>query len=208
MFKITNEPTNWRYLGIVALFGIAAAGLIVYSFKKYEIAEPVIMKKEIKPVYLSLSADKASINLNELVKVTVLLDSLSEKNVGTDVILNYDPEFLEIQPVSSAVKTKKQIKDEVLEPKNYLDTTASFFNIFPYLRVNNLVGSIIFSALANPSEEVSGKGSVATLIFKAIKKGNVKIDISFKSGSSVDSNVAYMGRDILTGVSGVELNIK
>ncbi len=92
--------------------------------------------------------------------------------VGLDVFLEYDPTYLKIEE-----KNKNQKTDAL----KYLDTKFSEFDIFPYFKIDEENGSIIFLAFMKPLKGFVGANSkVAEITFKALKKGNTEIKFKFK----------------------------
>lgn len=163
------------------------------------------VKPEAESVIVSLSADKTEYNLNELVNVDILLALADKKTPGIDIAIKYDPKFLELQKTAGgALQTSGKVSD----PKQILKTTNSSFDTFPYLKVNILDGLIFFSTLAQPKKNVIGEASVASIIFKAVKKSNTKIELVFDKSLNQDTGVFYMGKDILDKVIDIEIIVK
>ena len=170
-----------------------------------KISENEAQKPEPKSVIIKLSADKIEYNLNELVNVDILLALADKKTPGVDVLVKYDPKSLELQKTAGgALQTNGVVSD----PKQILKTSKSSFDTFPYLKVNILDGSIFFSALAQPKKDVIGEANVASIVFKAVKKGSTKISLVFDKNLNQDTGVFYLGEDILDKVIDAEIVIK
>ena len=146
-----------------------------------------------KPVSLALLTQKKEFRIGEAIKVWVVLESSTKRTTGVDVILRYEPTSLELSS---------------LEGKGKLDTSSSRFSSFPYFKHDAPKGMLIFSALAEPRQELSGQLEVGILTFKALKKGAGAIRFDFERGSHTDSNVAYLGKDILAKVYDAKFEIR
>lgn len=169
--------------------------------------QPIVeaVKPESELVIASLSADKKAYSLNELVNIGVLLNLADKKTPGVDILIKYDPKSLELQKtIDGALKTSGVVSD----PKQVLKISASSFDTFPYLKANILDGSIFFSALAQPKKDVIEKVNIASINFKAIKKGSTKISLVFDKSLNQDTGVFYLGKDILDKVTDVEIVVK
>lgn len=200
-------------IGAVIVVILAIGGYLFFIKFKQPAKAPVLNLKEaareeitIKPVSLVLNSDKKEAKVGDLIKVMVNLDLAGQKTNGVDIVIKYDPQLIKIEPINP--KAKKISIDGRVEPKDYLDVSSSSFNIFPYLKIDNLSNLVSFSALADPQKEISGEGNVVVLMFKAVKKGTANIEIVFQKDANSDSNVAYGGKDILGKVFGVNIDIK
>lgn len=163
------------------------------------------VKPESELVKVFLSADKKAYSLNELVNIGVLLNLADKKTPGVDILIKYDPKSLELQKtINGALKTSGVVSD----PKQVLKISDSSFDTFPYLKANILDGSIFFSALAQPKKDVIEEANIASINFKAIKKGSTKISLVFDKSLNQDTGVFYLGKDILDKVSDVEIVVK
>lgn len=219
IIKITKGETNWFYLVLVFLSGIGSVSFIyiLLLFSTMDVEEifqsPLIFSKT-APVTLSLQTPKTEYNLNELIEVNILVDSGKRKTAGVDVVLTYNPQILELQsknPVADkpSKKEKTNIKKQPTQnPQDFLNMEFSSFDIFPYIKTDTVNGKIYLSALVKPLKDVSGKGIIGSLMFKAKTNGRTQINFDFQKGSTNDSNVAFLGKDILNKVYGVDITIK
>jgi len=148
-----------------------------------------------KLAILSLDSFKVNYQLGETLPLIINLDSKGLMVDGVDVLITYDPSYLEPQ---------------FLTDKNPLDTTESVFAVFPLVKVDEAIGQIKFSALSSPAQSFTGKGQVAKLQFKTIRQGETFLKIKFKPGLTNDSNVALAGkgRDVLGKVKGLKIFIQ
>lgn len=227
--KKSGFVNNWVIIAALIIIAVIG-GLIYYNYyfknivpgslndSQTSVNPPIVQNNEIvsvqpletvKPeaesVMVLLSADKKEYNLNELVNIGVLLNLADKKTPGVDILIKYDPKFLELQKTAGgALQTSGKVSD----PKQILKTTNSSFDTFPYLKADVLSGSIFFSALAQPKKDVIEEANIASIIFKAVKKGNTKIELVFDKSLNQNSGVFYMGKDILDKAAGAEIVIK
>lgn len=213
--KESHKSTNWPQVFLILIFIVALVYLLSILFP-----DIIIKKPKYKPVSLYLVTNGKEFLVNDLIEVDVYLDNYNKKSSGVDLVLHYDPSYLELRPLKrneltgtvitgNAILDLSQNKREVrLEPHSYLNTQASSFELFPFLKVDTLNGLIYFSALAKPLVGVEGRTSVASLLFTAKRKGSTRIDIVFEKGSNTDSNVAHLGKDILEEVQCSDIVIR
>lgn len=203
-----KASTNWFFLLLVFLAGIGSATLIYFTFLAFnfdieELINEVSLKS--RPASFALVASQQEFKLNDLIEVNILLNTGKRTTTGIDIALKYDPEILELQPKNPKIKI---LKNGVINPNDFINTEFSSFDIFPYFKLNNLTGSIFFSALAKPLREVWNQGVVGALTFKALKQGEASINLIFEKGAGNDSNIAYRGKDILAKVYDLNLKIR
>ena len=227
--KISGFVNNWVIIAALIIIAVIG-GLIYYNYYfKNAVSDPLsenqasvnppvvqngeiiqeqsseIVKPESELVVVSLSTDKKEFSLNELVNINILLNLADKKTPGIDVLIKYDPKALELQKIAGgALQTSGVVSDL----KQVLKTSGSSFDTFPYLKTNILDGSIFFSALAQPKKDVIGEANVASIIFKAIKKGNTKVSLIFEKSLNQDTGVFYVGKDILDKIVDAEIVIK
>ncbi|MEK7146759.1 MAG: cohesin domain-containing protein [Patescibacteria group bacterium] len=208
----TRYLTNWFYIILVFLAGLGSASLISFVFLAFNLDQEELamsVYSNHRPVSLALITAKKEYSLNDLIEVSILLNTGKRKTAGVDIVLKYDPQFLELQSQNSnAAQVKSVKKERNVNPKEFLSTEFSSFDIFPYMKLDSLNGNFFFSALAKPLREVNGQGAVAVLNFKAVKQGETAIKLVFEKGSARDSNVAYLGKDVLAKVYDLQLKIQ
>lgn len=146
------------------------------------------LNKETAKVRLSLVASSSSYSLNDDIPVKVIVDTLDNKISGVDVVLKYNPQYLNFLKI---------------------DTLESAFSIFPTPSIYSNEGKIVFSALVSPQEDFQGKGEVVTILFRPIKEGKTEILFDFEKGPSLESNIALsgQGKDILEEINSLILTI-
>lgn len=127
---------------------------------------------------LSFSPASQSVTLNNNFNISVILNTGGSDTDGADVIVNYDGNRLQI--VSATL-------GDLYANKLVVDTSTN--------------GKITLRATTTADQSYNGTGTFATLSFKAIAEGTANVYFDFTSGSTTDSNVAYLGDDLLGSVS-------
>jgi peptidoglycan hydrolase-like protein with peptidoglycan-binding domain len=144
---------------------------------------------------LSISPSSQNINVGDTFSVSVVLDTQNQFTDGVDIVyLNYNPSLLQVQDASTTI-TGVQIT-----PGDLLSYTVAN-------TVNVDLGRVTFSQLAMGSSNYRGIGTLASISFKALAVGNANVSFNYTAGSTIDSNVAIGGLDILNGVSNGSFNI-
>lgn len=142
---------------------------------------------------ITLTSTSNNLKLGESVKVNINVSS--EKMVdGVDVIVFYDPNLLMVEENTAA---KKPV------------TPGSMFTDYPVNEVDQVKGRIGFSGIGSETKGIVAKGVMGTVNFKAKAAGKAVITVDFKKKSTVDSNIieTKTSKDIIDGVSGLEINI-
>lgn len=140
---------------------------------------------------LSLIADKISYKKGEAVSVNVKLFTGGYTTDSTDLVVKYDPKFLE--PKAGTFAQQGQTYSE-----------------YPALQVDKAKGLIGISGITLPGKKgFSGVGSFAKLNFTALQDGQTQIIIEFQPGKTADSNVVLSGssKDILGNVANADILI-
>lgn len=202
-FSIVKGKSRTFYLIIVAavaaFFAVATFALLM-NFRAETDIESLGSEAVSKEASLTLTTPNTEVSLGSSFPVEVLLRS-DFPTTGVDVALQYDPRFLALV----------QQNEDASGAMSYLDTTLSVFDIFPFadLKGRGKEEKIFtFAALAKPLEKFLGSGTVASLSFQALRRGETTIVILSQPGSVEDSNVAYIGRDILSRVGNLSIRIK
>lgn len=165
-------------------------GIIV--FRSYtETAPPPPPKVEaIEKGQIILLASKDQLRLGEGVRVTIKVSAGGHATQGTDVILKFDPEYLEIIP-SSIYK-------------------GGVYPEYPLASADNKNGLVKISGISSSKTKTfKGVGIFAFLDFKSKKAGNTKISVLFEKDKTNESNIIEAGTsvDILEKVNSLTLNI-
>lgn len=134
--------------------------------------------------------DMDNVKAGQIIEVKAIVSTGGKLTDSTDLILNYDPKFLEAS--SSAIKTGLIYQD------------------YPVAVVDQTLGEIAISGITPPNgNPFEGIGTLATLYFKALKNGKTALTVNFQNGATADSNVVLSGTtdDILEQVFNAEINI-
>lgn len=202
---LEEKGNKSTYMGVVALLIVAlfiGYFLITYFSGKPNESEEIIGESS-PSAALVLSSEKTSYKVGEQALVQVLLSS-DVPTDGADVFIEFDPTLLELE---------KADPERAAEGENlasaYLANIATVFGEFPFARLDDRNGKKVFafSAISNPESTVSQKGSIAILRFKALRAGTATITILAERGATNDTNVAYQGKDVLSGVTNITLSI-
>lgn len=140
---------------------------------------------------LDLVADKASYVKGEAMVIDVKLSTGGHTTDSTDIVVKYDPAFLEP------------------DSKNFA-ATGGLYSEYPAVQVEKENGLIGISGITSPdSNGFKGEGSFAKLSFKAIKSGQTRVAIDFVPGQTADSNVVLSDStvDILGSVKNADIII-
>lgn len=202
-FSLVKGDSNHFRLSIIIVVAAFLAGMIsvlVFDFgTDLELLQPNTGTSN-KNASLDLNTPNPDITQGSVFPVEVLLQS-GLPTTGVDVALQYDPEYLELT---------RHDNESPGSPLSYLDTTFSVFDIFPYADVKPAKDFSIFSfsALAKPLKKFKGSGVVASLDFKALKRGDTVITVISEPGGATDSNVAFAGKDILNHAGSLRVRIR
>lgn len=137
---------------------------------------------------LSIEPTTKSIQLGQTFSADIILDTKAGPVDGVDLYaLHYDPTILTIiddEPSKAGI----QIKPGVIIPYNAANT------------VDKTTGTIKFGQLSAGGTSFTGRGTLATIHFKATGVGTSYLKFDFHKGSTVDTNAAYRGKDQLANV--------
>lgn len=163
-----------------------------YLFKSYSASTipPPPQVEGIKGGEIVLLSSKDTLKINEGVRVTIKISTGGRPTRGSDVILKFDPDYLE-GATSSIYKSR-------------------VYPEFPQVSLDNKSGILKISAVSPESNVTfNGVGTLAFLDFKAKKAGKTTISIDFEKNKTGDSNIIEAGssNDILEKVNELNLNI-
>ncbi|PIU14914.1 hypothetical protein COT20_02345, partial [bacterium (Candidatus Gribaldobacteria) CG08_land_8_20_14_0_20_39_15] len=138
---------------------------------------PVAVKGQ--TVILSLEPSSSSYTVGDSFNIVIKLDTGSSNTDGVDIhYLNYNPLLLEAQTV--------------LPGALYANTNTN--------NIDAVNGRIDFSQTSAGGATFNGQGTLATITFKALSQGTANLTFSFTLGSTIDTNVAFLGQDVLSNV--------
>lgn len=204
----SRENSNYFHLALLLIIGIGVVAIVYFAYIFTLLNREEIFGNlwfdSLQEVSFSLLLDKpfyqSQYKVGDNINALVVLDAPLRKVSGVDVFLEYDPTYLEVKEIN---------QDQKIDALRYLNTEFSEFKIFPYFKLDEERGHIIFSALTEPLKEFVGtNGKIAEITFKVLKKGNTEIKFRFKKNSSLDSNVASYGKDALNSVRNLKLSIE
>lgn len=154
---------------------------------------------EIQPLSggeLSLTSEKTDYKVGDTVPVTVKVYTGGFPTLGTDVVVKYDPNILELGSATSLV-------------------SGDAYPEYPSKNFDQKTGMVTISGIsALNGKEFSGLADFATINFKAKATGTANISFDFAPGGTADSNIIKLGVenapsvDILSKVSDLRVNIK
>lgn len=140
----------------------------------------------------TLGIEPSSVTINtvgETRSFDIILDTTGVEVDGVDIhYLLYDPAFL--IPQALAMTPGALFANTIL---NVIDPEA---------------GRIDFAQAASGGTRFKGKGTLSSIIFKTLKEGATKLSFSFTLGSTLDTNVASFGSDVLTSVTDGNITIQ
>lgn len=145
---------------------------------------------------LTLSSRSSEYSVGDTVAVDIDISTGGYPTLGTDVIIKYDPNILEITSVASILDgdTYPEYPSKNFDQKSGLVSISG---------INSLTGN-----------EFNGVGKFATINFRAKEAGTANISFDFIPGGTADSNIIKLGAgnepsiDILSNVSNLSVNIK
>ncbi len=140
---------------------------------------------------LSLSPSSGNYSVGQTFSVDILLDTKGTAIDGVDIVyLNYDRNYLEIVD-DNVSQSGIQITPGALMPMTLANT------------VNATNGKITFSQITAGGNTFTSSGaqSLATIHFKVLKAANTQVYFDFVVNGTADTNVASIGKDVLTTVT-------
>lgn len=179
---------------IFLVLGLILLVELIYAVRVLNLPTPLPAGKaaiQSKVGKISLNAPTSAYRVNEVVPVTVIVDTGSRVVDGVDLIIHYDPKILE---ATSGGLLKGSILDE-----------------YPTMSADVSKGLISISGISSLQNGFKGTGQFATINFKAKVAGKTSLTIDFKGkGSTIDSNLveAATSKDILEQVVNLELVVQ
>jgi hypothetical protein len=200
--QISKNPQGWfkshlvRIIIVVLIIGVLAE----VFFGAYTLFSPSGSKKlsflpqqtgEMTSAKLSLIPDKTSYKKGDTVTVDVKLFTGSYVTDSADVVIKYDPAFLQASSKDFA-------------------QAGNLYSEYPAVQVDEKNGLIGISGITLQGQKsFSGTGVFAKLNFKALKDGQTEVTIEYQPESTADSNVLLTSstEDILGSVGNASINI-
>lgn len=122
---------------------------------------------------LSLNPQTSAVSLNVPFDVTIDIDTKGENTTATDVVLTFDPSFLEISNLTFS------------DPSLYPTNTKILDNTNGKIRMT--------STQEDPVNSYKGAGTLATLNIKPKALGNATLTFSCETGKTNESNIFKKG---------------
>lgn len=201
VYQSENQPPKRNLLANIfrprtiffLLIAIVAVEVIL-GFKT--LLTPITGGKIIKPNPLSpgqaiLLTKESKYSLGEKVPVTVKVSTGGHTTSGTDLVLRYNPKFLEATPGS------------FLKGRIYAD--------YPTVTVDSAHGIMRISGVTSPNKPgFNGSGDFGIVNFTAKAKGVVEVVVDYQKDSTSDSNMLQSGtsKDILGKVTNVKITVR
>lgn len=138
---------------------------------------------------LSLSPSSGSYTVGNTFTVSIILDTEAQETSGVDIhYLNYNPSLLRVRDANGS-QPGVQISPGSLYPNT------------PVNLVDTINGRIDFSQTTAGGTTYKGKGTLATITFEVLSSGVASVTFNFTPGSTIDTNVAADGTDVLSSVT-------
>ncbi len=140
---------------------------------------------------LTLSPSSGNYSVGQTFSVDILLDTQGAAVDGIDIVyLNYNPTYLEVAD-DNASQSGIQITPGALMPMTLANT------------VNATNGKITFSQITAGGTTFTSSGAqvLATVHFKVLQAINTQVYFDFVVNGTADTNVASIGKDVLTTVT-------
>jgi len=131
-----------------------------------------------------------------VLETSIILDSKENLVTGADVVLRFDPNFLEV------VDANPNLEGIQITP-------GKIFSEYLGNKVDLTKGRITISGLTEINQPFSGRGVLAQVKFLTKKVGTTKVFFEFQPAATNDSNVAgTFAKDILDKTIGGEYSIR
>lgn len=194
--EVSNTQNQSRFKPKYLLYVFIAVVVAEVVWGIQTLLAPVPVQKSEEPVQaagpsLSLTASSEDIKPGENFSVTVGLQTEGRKTAGTDIVLKFDPRFLE-------ASTSGFVRGDI-------------YSDYPPVSIDNKAGVIKASGIISlDGKGFEGPGLFGSFPFKAKMAGQTVIQLDYIKDSYADSNIVEFGTntDILERVGNLEINIK
>jgi hypothetical protein len=185
---INHKLIHWLIFGAVVVL-VSVALLTQMSNWRNSASDSGVTVSLPKPeAELVLDPQTKTVSVGETFDVNIVLDTAFKPIDGVDLYaLHFDPSILNVVD-SVTTQTGVQIKPGTIMSVNAIN------------RVDQAAGSIVFSQVAEGGTNFTGKGTLATITFRAVGAGSSFLKFDFNRGSTVDTNAAHKGKDQLDRV--------
>ncbi len=188
------EPKKVIFWAIIALLSLVIL-LEIFIGIRIMLYSSLPQPKKIAPLSQGgfyLQTEKGSFKVGEKVPVKVKLTTGGKTVDSADLIVHFDPTYLQL-PNSSAF------------------SLGNIFKEYPVSEVDPDLNQIRISGTTPPQQEgFNGIGEFVTINFTAKKTGTTGLTIEYKPDSTIDSNIvqSLTSHDILKEVGNLTVSIK
>lgn len=199
--KFTLPPVVKKLLPLIILAALVIAGVVVgiNFFKNRQSGQSTDQVGQILPLTggeIAIVSEKTDYRVGEVVPVVVKVSTGGYTTLGTDLVLKYDPNILEIAGAQNIVN-------------------GDAYNEYPAKTFDQQQGMVGISGISSiNSSGFNGIATFATINFRAKSAGKASLKVEFTPGGTAESNIIRLGddqsasEDILAKVSDLELIIK
>ncbi|KND48703.1 MAG: hypothetical protein AB198_00070 [Parcubacteria bacterium C7867-003] len=179
------DIVHWLLFILVVVFAWSSISGQVYLWLNEITEQEISIRLPNTNSTLSLDPQTNTVKKGETFAVNIILNTNDGSIDGVDIYgLHYDPTILEV--VDDLPKQKGiQIESGKILPNNAVNS------------VDPSTGTIKLGQLSYGGENFKGRGVLATVHFKAVGIGSSFLKFDFSTGSTVDTNAAYKGKDKL-----------
>ncbi len=176
-------------LGLIILIELIIGFRTLTAGRSQSVLVPQILSMSDPKIVINPA--RSNVSIGQTVEVKALVITGGKSTDSTDLILRYDPKFLEASS-SSVIKVGQIYQD------------------YPVAVVDPGLGEIAVSGVTPPKgQPFVGIGTLATFYFKALQNGKTALTVDFQKGATAESNVVLSGssKDILGEVINAEISI-
>lgn len=199
MTEIPDGDKKRIFVVLIVLAVLIAGILLVRRQKALELSKnlkdqgkkvEITIKPEEKVGKMSISVSPEKLLIGENGFLTVNFLAPEYKLYGADVILLYDPQFIEVRQDSLSF--------------------GDYFNSFPRQQVDQENGIIKVTAISGRQENMKNEDKLFSFEFTALKAGQTKVDFDFKLGETNTTTLVEKetSKNILETVEGITINIE
>lgn len=194
MSPVKKFLAEWFFSVRVVYPLLALIILIEVYFGLKTLLSPLPAVEKLAPIsqgVVALTTDQPSYLVGDQIPVTIKLSTGGYNSVGADLVLKYDPNFLEAKET-----------DFFEQGETYQD--------YPGTSLDKKNGMIFISGIVlSDRGGFNGTGIFGRLKFVAKKQGLTLVKVEFQADSTTDSNIidTVSAKDVLAQAIDVEINI-
>lgn len=193
--KFFSKKIIFLILGIIVAAEIAWAATMLLKP-----ADPAVVPSStpsdnvqvdtVQKTMISLTSDSASLKVGETFTVKIGITSSSNTD-GADIIINYDPKYLSVEPVDESPVV-----------------LGSLYSDYPVNKIEK-EGKIVVSGISSIEGGVVPNGLFGSIKFMPKITGNTQIKIDFQTDDTRETNIiaAGEGKDVLSEVQDLSIEI-